>query len=136
MFFVCYVILARKNVVFPMHWFKDHNLLMVKYINQRLNSNQRLLAYYSGNSFNQIENGLSPNEFQPNFDLSMDVSFPEEGCYFVLPKKCFETLNEAIIFANSRRNIRPALYNESREYEHPIPNVSQTDGNGYEVHDQ
>lgn len=79
---------------------------------------------------------MSPKDFQPNFDLSMDVSFPEEGCYFVLPKKCFETLDEARVFAKSRRNIRPALYNESREYEQPIPSVAQNDGNGNKVHDQ
>lgn len=125
MYFVCYVVLARQNVILPVHWLNDHNLLMVKYINQRLNSNQKVLAYYSQNEFNEIECGRSPKDFQPKFGLSMNVTFPDDGCYYVLPKKCFETMDDAKHFVETRRRIPPAVYNEDREQEQPIPNTAK-----------
>lgn len=126
MYLVCYVILARQNAIFPVHWLKDHTSLMVKYMNQRLNPNQKVLAYYSQNEFNQIEGGRSPMDFQPNFGLNMSVEYPADGCYLVLPNRSFETLDEAKHFAETRRPIPPAIYNEDREHEQPIPNTVQT----------
>lgn len=124
MYFVCYIILARENAIFPVNWLRDHNLLTVKYINQRLNSNQQVLAYYSQSRFNEIENGRSSMDFQPNFGLSLQATFPDDGCYFVLPKKCFETIDEAKHFIETRRRVQPRVYNENRLDEQPIPDVT------------
>lgn len=81
MYFVCYIVLARQNAIFPVHWLKDHELLMVKYINQRLNSNQKVLAYYLQNESDQIENGRPPMDFQPNFGPNSVLLMVATSCY-------------------------------------------------------
>lgn len=125
MFYVCYVLKAEKNAVFPANWLKDHRKQLEKYINSSLNKNQQLLAYYSQEQLDQIENGRSAIDFRPNFQLSMDVDFPNDGCYLVLPKKYFDRFGDAKFFAEHRRNIQPAVYNERRVRQAPAPNVSQ-----------
>lgn len=95
MFFVCYVVKAGRYGVFPANWLKDYRTLFEKYINNSLNSNQRLLAYYSQEQLDQIENGQSPINFQPNFQLSINLKFPATACYLVLPKKYFDQFDEA-----------------------------------------
>lgn len=89
MFYVCYVVKDRKYGVFPAIWLKDHKRQLAKYINMGLNSNQALMAYYSEPQLQQIESGSSALDYEPNFHLSMDVIFPAEGCYLVIPKKFF-----------------------------------------------
>lgn len=129
MYLVCYVILARTNAIFPVNWIKDNKSQIVKYINRGLNSNQKLLGYFSQRRFNEIQNGQNPSDFQPNFSLPMGTEFPGDGCYFVLPKKCFENLAEASSLVDGHRNNPPPVYNEERERERPFPNVSHDDGN-------
>lgn len=87
MFYVCYVVGARVNAVFPANWLKGPRMLLEKYINTSLNHNQQLLAYYSEEQWNRIANGQSAIVFRPDFQLNKNVQFPATGCYDVLPKK-------------------------------------------------
>lgn len=89
MFYVCYIVKARKYAVFPANWLKDHKNQLKKFINSGLNSNQSLLAYYSQTQSEEIESGRSVLECPPDFELNTNVDFPADGCYMVIPKKCF-----------------------------------------------
>lgn len=89
MFYVCYIVNAQKYSVFPAHWLKDHRRQLTKYINNGLNSGQRLLAFYSKIMLDEIENGRLAAECLPNFQASLNCVFPAEGCYMVIPKKYY-----------------------------------------------
>lgn len=93
MFYVCYVVKARIYVVIPANWIKDHEKQVAKYINLGLNRFQELLAYYSQKQIDEINGGRSILEFAPNFELSTAVMFPADGCYKVIPSKCFGKKN-------------------------------------------
>lgn len=127
MYYVCYVVGARRNAVFPANWLKDHRKQLEKFINQSLNKNQQLLAYYSQEQLNHVENGQSPIDFRPDFQLSTNVEFPATGCYHVLPKRFFSLFDEAKSFAEHNRNVPPAVYDERRLCKVPLPNISQND---------
>lgn len=87
MFYVCYIVNAQKYSTFPPHWLKDHRRQLTKYINNGINCGQRLLAFYSEKMLEEIENGRPASECRPNFQASLSVVFPAEGCYMVIPKK-------------------------------------------------
>lgn len=117
--------MARENAIFPINWIKDSRTELVKYVNCGLNTNQKLLAYFSQTRFIEIQNGANPLNFTPNFNLSMNIQFPGDGCYLVLQKMCFGNFNDASRYIDGHRNVTPPVYNEIRQQERPFPNISQ-----------
>lgn len=59
--------------------------------------------------------------------LNMDVVFPATGCYLVKPKRYFDRFDAAKNYIRLHRNVQPAIYNERRVRELPIPNIEQDD---------
>lgn len=125
MYYVCYVVGVRKNALFPANWLKGHRQLLEKFVNNSLNKNQLLLAYYSQEQLDQIENGRSPVDFRPDFQLNINVEFPATGCYHVLPKRFFANFAEAKLFSENHRNVPPPVYDQRRQNESPFPNITQ-----------
>lgn len=149
MFYVCFIVSAKRNCIFPANWLKGHRKHLQNYINRSLNKNQTLIGYYSNDKLCQIESGISQLQFPPNYRLSMEVDFPADGCYFVEPKRYFgkcelrsskwifithlilmfttDRFGDAKAFLANHRNIDPPVYNERRLKETPVPSVFQED---------
>lgn len=79
MFYVIYLLKVKKFVVIPINWVKEYEKHWHKFINYGINSGQSYLVYYTEKAESKNENGEPYG--MPNFFLSLNKIFPNEGCY-------------------------------------------------------
>lgn len=89
MFYVIYLIKPKKYAVIPIHWIQGHRTQLPKFINYGLNTTQKVLAFYSPSTMERIRNGARALDFLPDFQASLTVEYPAEGCYLAKPIKYF-----------------------------------------------
>lgn len=82
MWYIAYLLVAKKKIVIPMKWIKGLEEHMEKFINRSINSSQEFLVYYSNNPDAVDEYGRPDETFDGKFCFEKDtVLFPGEGCY-------------------------------------------------------
>lgn len=149
MYFVAHFLKSGKHVVVPKTWIHDIDVHWEKFVNNSLNRNQRFLCFYTESDEAYGEDGKPNGDFVPDFGLDVDPDFPKNGCYtvkltyykgkkygtsvqmwFYFKFKPFsECYAAALNIVSRRRSVAPALYNERRLVEIPIPNVSPLNQN-------
>lgn len=99
MYYVVFLVKPRKYIVIPHNWLRDgDNLIMEKFINQGLNSNQKHLCFWSEEGFDGA----------PNFNANVADEFPsgeQQACYicYVLKFKC-KCVHSPVIFDSNKSN--------------------------------
>lgn len=81
---------SKKNVIVPINWIKGAEDQWDKFVNYGVNSNQKFICFFTMAHDSMDENGKPYIDYPPNFQASMQIDFPEEGCYFakILKFKC------------------------------------------------
>lgn len=88
MYFVAHLIKPKIKVVIPDGWVYEVKKHLVKFVNRSLNHNQTFLVFFSDKPNALNDHGQPNNEFPANFDLGIDVTFPNEGCYLANLLRC------------------------------------------------
>lgn len=78
MFFVVYFCSAKKHVILPVFWVKDHELMIEKFINLSLNKNQEHLCFWSNK---QNAQGEPHGVANFNAPLANDFSSTNDVCF-------------------------------------------------------
>lgn len=86
MYFVVYLLNDRINIIVPKTWIRDSDEQMEKFVNRGLNSNQKILCFWSQNPFAFDSNGRPKMEFFPNSNKQA-TNFPEEGWHLCKLKR-------------------------------------------------
>lgn len=88
------------------------NLDLAKSLNNRINRNQKHVIFWS-----------EDDSKEPNFNLPLSSEFNRstDSCFEVKFLKVFANRESALIYANARRQIDPAIYNTRRLREKPYP---------------
>lgn len=90
MFYVAYLIGFRRYIVIPTSWVYESDKILEKFVNNRLNSNQKILCFWSSVD-GALNEEFVPNwDFIPNFSAPRATTYPcEQGCYIVFIRKFF-----------------------------------------------
>lgn len=81
MFFVVHFRDAAINQVVPHKWIMNISEHLEKFINNGLNRNQKYTVYWTNAAGSIDENGVPKSDFVPNFNVSRNTHFPNEGLY-------------------------------------------------------
>lgn len=83
MYFVVYLIEARRHAVIPCYWIYDtKDEMWDKFVNSGLNSSQKYLCYWKSEN-DSVEYIGAPNEFvEPNFNVPRSTQFPVDEATF------------------------------------------------------
>lgn len=113
----------HKHVVFPISWMRESNIMLQKFVEQRINKNQMHVFFWSNE---KNDDGKPNNNVQPNFNLPVEKKFPpvNDGCFLGQPVKFYCDYDEAIACQNRLRDVPPGLYNIVRMTEKPVPNLN------------
>lgn len=80
MWFIIHLKKSGKNVVIPDKWIRGLDNHMESFLNNRINTHQDFLLYFSTEDEALLQG--RPNEnFEPKFHMDIDGEFPAEGCY-------------------------------------------------------
>ncbi|XP_055309118.1 uncharacterized protein LOC129573007 [Sitodiplosis mosellana] len=113
-YFVVFLRELRKNVVLPATWIKDIDKHYEKFMNNSLNSAQQHLCFYNSNAEAQID-GRPDENVVPDFN--------SEHCFHGKLKHYHVRYEDAVEFMNHLRHVEPAVYNQRRLNELPIPDL-------------
>lgn len=148
MFVIVYLVESKAHTVIPQEFIFKLN--QENLCNDGVNSNQHRLIYFSKEIFDLLQNGVDPQAFVPKFYIPVTNAYPlpdgvVETCFIarlknfwgkceLIFKKKQLNLTERWIFARisvsfddalahveRMRPLLPAMYNEAREFEEPIP---------------
>lgn len=81
MYYIVYLLKPKKNVVIPMPWVSEGKKHLEKFVNNAINCNQIYLCYYSQEDHALLDEQPNP-DFVPDFRSSMNIDFPNTGCYY------------------------------------------------------
>lgn len=84
MYFIVYLIEARKYAVIPCYWILDAaDELWDKFVNPGLNSSQQYLCYWKSENHSTEYFGAPNGFFEPNFNTPLSSEFPvNEGTFY------------------------------------------------------
>lgn len=147
------------HTVVPQEFIYDLN--QVNLNNHGVNCNQNRLIYFSAELFESLKSGndLAHSEYMPKFHLSVTTLYPlpielKETCFIGRLKKFWGKMiqikteieyekyffarvivsfDDAMNHAERLRSHLPAIYNEARIFEQPIPSISTA---GEMIHDE
>lgn len=85
MYFVVFLIEAKKIVVIPQTWIHGISDQWKKFINNSINRNQQYLCYYSEETHAQNAQGHPNGNFIPDWStlITLNAVYPDTGCYYV-----------------------------------------------------
>lgn len=125
MYFVVFLKALKKNVVLPTSWIENITNHFEKFLNYSLNSSQTFRCFHTTDEDAFIES--RPNEeYQVDFSLELIEQENGEnykGCFLGQIKKFKWTYDDAVQYMERQRNKPPAIYNENRLNEQPIPEI-------------
>lgn len=124
-YFVVYLNILKRNVILPASWIQNIDIHYEKFINNGLNSSQTYRCFHTTNEDAFIE-GRPDGEYHVDFSLRLieEGNLENyEGCFLGKIKKFKRSYDDAVEYMERRRNQPPALYNENRLNEQPIPDV-------------
>lgn len=147
MYFVVFIFDSGSHHIIPTTWVKDMEENWQKFINRGLNSSQKFTVYFSNRDEAMIHDQPDMN-YEPVFTNEAKV-FPQEGCYYAKILKYFgkiyfsfkynfkfskvllnneykfyfslDKYEDAQQYKSKRRDLPPAIYNENRLKEKPVP---------------
>lgn len=84
MFFVVFLIEAKKTVVIPQTWVHGIKNQWKKFLNNSINRNQQYLCYYSEETHAKDAQGHPNANFIPNWPMliTLNAVYPATGCYY------------------------------------------------------
>lgn len=86
MYFVVYILNAKRYVVVPYTWVDGLQNHLELFLNNGINSNKKHKVFYTDNP-RAFANGLPLLNFIPNNGVGFSTRFPEEGWYICFVKK-------------------------------------------------
>ncbi|XP_055308955.1 uncharacterized protein LOC129572867 [Sitodiplosis mosellana] len=125
MYFVVYIVDLNTTLILPSTWVRDIDDHIEKFINLSLNTAQSFLCFYTNDEEAFEENGAPKMDYPANFDLQSRTDFDGPGCFIAKLKHFKVSYGDAVKYMEKHRNIAPAIYNEARLVEMPIPVTHQ-----------
>lgn len=81
MYFVAYLVNERMHIVVPHSWISGVNAHIAHFINRGINSNIKVLVFWTNNDEAFNANGAPRVDYQPNQNASLTSTFPNDGWY-------------------------------------------------------
>lgn len=104
MYFIVYLIRQKQNVIFPITWVRENEKNLENFVNDGLNSNHTYYCFWSHND-GAIKENVEPNAaYSPRFNIGLENTFPNEGCY----------LGKIIHFCSKFKNIEIENINQKK----------------------
>lgn len=84
MFFVVYLIEAKKKVIIPQTWVRGIDQQWKKFLNKSINRNQKYLCFYSDDAHTKDDQGRPNGNFVPDWSslVTLQAVYPTTGCYY------------------------------------------------------
>lgn len=86
MYFVVYILKAKRCVVVPYTWIADLQNHLELFLNRGINANKQHKVFYTDNP-RAFANDLPLLDFPPNENVGLSARFPEEGWFICYVKK-------------------------------------------------
>lgn len=152
MYYVVYLIGIQRNIVVPIKWVRNGEEYLERYVDKSLNTTHTHLCFWRADA---VENGKPNPNYVPNFSATIQHEFPcDEGVYQcsivkfkseyrIIQMICVmsvllwltsllfftENYEDALSYSEKIRKRAPAVYNQNRLLEVPIPNLMQNNDN-------
>lgn len=102
MFFVVFILSARKNVIVPHSWINEFDSYFESFINAGVNSSRKFKTFWSDEQEAKDADGIPMASYMPiRFDTcamrNRVFKFPEEGWYECKIRRCKSKFNLMII---------------------------------------
>lgn len=81
MYFLVLLLKPKLHVIIPKNWVFGIENHWEKFVNASLNKNQVFLCFYSEEQEALDDRQRPKVDFEPNFESSKNVIFPQTGCY-------------------------------------------------------
>lgn len=86
MYFIVFLVKDRKTIIVPKNWIKNIDEQIEKFINNGLNSNQRMLCFWT-DDVAAFENGKPKHDFLLDPKYGLAESFPATGWHICKIKR-------------------------------------------------